>query len=68
MTIKTSKMSIGNKRPLLTIFNGKKESKREKLMTNKDKLRKQNTRKETKKGIKKRNLKHIWDKLNLLTS
>lgn len=61
-------MSIGNKRPILTSFNGKKESKREKSTTNKDKLRKQNTRKEIKKGRNKRNSKHIWDKLNLLTS
>jgi hypothetical protein len=61
-------MSIGSRKTTLTTSNGRKESKREKLMIKRERLRKQNTRRETKKGKNRRSSEHIWDKLSLSTN
>ena len=65
MAIKTSRTNIGSRKTILTSSNGKKEPKREQLITRKDKLRKQNTRRETNREKSKINSEHIWDKLSL---
>jgi len=66
MTTKTNKMNIGSKRAILIISNGKRESRREKSWTSKDKQKTLNTRKETKKEKNKKSLSNIWEKLNSL--